>query len=68
MPIGRYDINFFDLGGEKSIRDIWKSYNAEAHGIVFVLDSTRPFRLLEAKSALQELLNDDNLKNKPILM
>ena len=68
MQIDRYDTNLFDFCGEKSPKDIWKSFNAEAHGIVFVLDSTKPFKLLEVKSVLQELLNDDNLKNKPILM
>ena len=68
MSIGRYDISLLDLGGSESIRDLWEKFYAEAHGIIFVLDSGNLFRILEAKDALQKLINNKMIKDKPILM
>ncbi|KAJ8359440.1 hypothetical protein SKAU_G00159650 [Synaphobranchus kaupii] len=36
---GRYDVSIFDLGGGERIRDIWKHYFSESHGVIFVVDS-----------------------------
>jgi len=65
---GRYDISLLDLGGSESIRDLWEKFYAEAHGIIFVLDSGNLFRILEAKDALQKLINNKMIKDKPILI
>ena len=29
---------FWDLGGQKILRSIWKKYYTECHGIIFVID------------------------------
>ena len=38
------------------------------HGFIFVVDSTDPERLSEAKDALKEFLRSDKARGKPVLL
>lgn len=44
----------WDLGGQENLRTLWESYYNDAHGIVFVVDSSDRKRLEECKRALGE--------------
>lgn len=44
-------INFFDVGGDVKIRDIWPDYFHDVHGIIYVFDSSC------------ELVNSDNFED-----
>ncbi len=61
-------VNIYDLGGSSRIRDIWKNYFAETHGVVFVIDASDPSRLQEAKQSLTNLMKHTLLKGKPLLL
>jgi len=43
---------FWDLGGQSGLRVIWDKYYAEAHCIVFVVDSTDSARLADAEKEI----------------
>lgn len=43
---------FWDLGGAGNLRQLWTKYYAEAHAVLFVLDSTDGRRLQEVVSIL----------------
>lgn len=62
------DISLTELGGSKSIRDIWKHYYQEAHGAIFVIDSTNHDCLLIARSLLSTIFLQSKLTGKPILV
>ena len=52
-------LNFWDIGGQKSIRPFWRNYYEETDAIVWVIDSTDSGRLEICKSELESVLNAD---------
>ncbi len=68
FKVGKNQVAMFDLGGGKNIRDIWYSYLAEVHGLVYVVDSSEPQRLTESRHALSNLLDDARVTGKPLLL
>ncbi|XP_025190689.1 ADP-ribosylation factor-like protein 13B [Melanaphis sacchari] len=61
-------ITIYDLGGHKQIRDIWKQYFADVHGVIFVVDSADLSRLDECKEVFHNLLEHENIAGKPVLL
>jgi ADP-ribosylation factor related protein 1 len=45
-------VHFWDLGGQKDLRRLWKQYYPQCHGIFFVMDSAEPGRLEEVQATL----------------
>ena len=65
--IASYNVNFWDLGGQSSIRVFWRNYFEEiVDGIIWVVDSTDRNRLDLAKSELHAVLKSD--LNCPVLI
>lgn len=58
----------WDIGGQKAIRPYWKNYYENTDGLVFVVDSSDENRLTECTEELQSLLQEENLKNVPLLV
>lgn len=52
-------LNFWDIGGQKSIRPFWRNYYEETDGIVWVIDSADLDRLDDCKRELESVLNAD---------
>lgn len=66
--LDEYEIAIYDLNGDMKGREIWPNYYAQAHGIVFVLDSSDLGRMQEVKTTLSNLLSDARVAGKPILL
>ena len=64
----KWDIVFWDLGGHKSMREIWEQYYDDASAILFVIDSSDTSRFKEVKKEVENLLNDSRLKGIPVLI
>lgn len=72
------NLKFWDLGGQKSLRNMWSRYYNSCHGIIFIIDSTDTERFQECYDTLMGLSRDenwrcennsyDNMVNVPILM
>lgn len=56
---GPIRLNFWDIGGQKSIRPFWRNYYEETDAIVWVIDSADSERLAMCKDELQSVLNAD---------
>jgi ADP-ribosylation factor protein 1 len=65
------DINLevMNDGGRSAVRAaVQKFYYRDTYGLVFVVDSTDRERIDEAHDTLHQLLNEEQLRNKPILI
>ena len=63
-----YTLNFWDVGGQKSIRAYWRNYFESTDGIIWVVDSGDEFRLHQCRDALMELLQQERLAGATLLI
>uniref|UniRef100_A0A4X1VYU7 ARF like GTPase 13A n=2 Tax=Sus scrofa TaxID=9823 RepID=A0A4X1VYU7_PIG len=63
-----YKVSIYDLNGDTKGRETWPNYYAQAHGLVFVLDSSDFERMQEVKVIFTRLLSDKRVAGKPILL
>ncbi|XP_006878382.1 PREDICTED: LOW QUALITY PROTEIN: ADP-ribosylation factor-like 13A [Chrysochloris asiatica] len=68
LLLDNYNISIYDLNGNSQGQDLWPNYYSQAHGIVFVLDSSDLGRLQEVKMILPRLLSDQRVEGKPVLL
>jgi ADP-ribosylation factor-like protein 2 len=54
-----FQINMWDVGGQKSIRSYWRNYFEQTDGIIWVIDSVDRFRLEECKNQLRDILKQE---------
>jgi small GTP-binding protein len=58
----------WDVGGQDRIRPLWKYYYQNASAIIYVVDSNDTNRIDEAAEELGKVLEDDSLRNTPLLV
>lgn len=63
-----YTVNFWDIGGQKSLRTYWRNYFEETDGIIWVVDSTDPERNKDSECELSKLLVEERLLGAPLLV
>ncbi|XP_007957475.2 ADP-ribosylation factor-like protein 13A, partial [Orycteropus afer afer] len=68
LLLDNYNVSIYDLNGDLKGPELWPNYYVQAHGIVFVLDSTDLVCMKEAKMTLLHLLSDPRVTGKPILV
>lgn len=61
-------LNFWDIGGQKTIRPFWRNYYEETDAIVWVIDSSDLDRLNVCKSELESVLNADVINSCFVLL
>ena len=61
-------IKLYDLGGGINFRASWRHYYDDAHGLIYVIDSSDQDRFDENREVLKQLLQEEKIKNKPILL
>ncbi len=64
----KHNLNFtvMDMSGESRYRNLWEVYYAQVQAVVYVIDSTDKVRMCVARDELDELLNHDSIKGRPI--
>lgn len=65
---GGYTLNFWDVGGQKSIRAYWRNYFESTDGIIFVVDSVDRARLEQCREALLDLVQQERLAGAALLI
>ncbi|XP_047571856.1 ADP-ribosylation factor-like protein 13A [Lutra lutra] len=68
LLLDEYEVSIYDLNGDMKGREIWPNYYAQAHGLVFVLDSSDLGRMQEVKIIMTHLLADKRVAGKPLLL
>ncbi|TRY56894.1 hypothetical protein DNTS_031020 [Danionella cerebrum] len=68
LRLENYLVNILDLGGSPDARGSWREHFGEAHGVIFVLDSSDRQRMKEVKEVLVDLLKHPRIAGKPLLV
>jgi len=63
---GQLTLTAFDMSGQGRYRNLWEHYYKEAHGIIYVVDSSDRMRMVVAKHELDQLLEHKDLVNRRI--
>lgn len=61
-------LNFWDLGGQRELRSLWDSYFSEAHGIIWVVDSSDRNRMNESVESFKNIIMNRFLDDLPLLL
>lgn len=61
-------VNLLDIGGSPNFRSCWREYYSEAHGVIFVVDSSDRHRIKEVKELLTDMLRQPRVAGKPLLV
>jgi small GTP-binding protein len=61
-------MNIWDVGGQTTIRPLWRYYYQGSSAVVFVVDSADHERMEEAKETLESVLADDSLRRATLLV
>ena len=57
-----------DVGGQDKIRPLWRHYYAGTQALIFVVDSSDVERIDEAKTELNRIINDREMKDAVLLV
>ncbi|XP_045887062.1 ADP-ribosylation factor-like protein 13A [Micropterus dolomieu] len=68
LRVENYLVTLLDVGGSAESRGTWRELYREAHGIIFVVDSSDRQRIKEVKGVLADLLKQPRVAGKPILV
>ncbi|XP_035525275.1 ADP-ribosylation factor-like protein 13A [Morone saxatilis] len=68
LRVENYLVTLLDVGGSAESRGAWRELYGEAHGIIFVVDSSDRQRIKEVKEVLADLLKHPRVAGKPILV
>lgn len=65
---GKFKLNVWDIGGQKTIRPYWRNYFDTTEAIIYVIDSADRRRLEETGIEMQQLLEEEKLAGSPLLI
>ena len=54
-----FNLNIWDVGGQKSLRSYWRNYFETTDGLIWVVDSADRRRLRDCKAELHQLLQEE---------
>jgi len=63
-----FQLNIWDVGGQKSLRSYWRNYFESTDGLIWVVDSADRRRLEDCKKELHALLQEERLLGATLLV
>ncbi|KAJ7071935.1 P-loop containing nucleoside triphosphate hydrolase protein [Mycena amicta] len=61
-------LQFWDLGGQRGIRNIWHRYYDDCHAVAYVIDAQDRERLSEGWEVFETVLSAPQILNVPLLL
>ncbi|XP_041076927.1 ADP-ribosylation factor-like protein 13B [Polyodon spathula] len=68
LKVDQFEVVLVELGEGVQAWGLWKQHCGEAHGIVFVVDSSDSQRIREARDLLTDMLRHPKVSRKPLLV
>ncbi|KIK55368.1 hypothetical protein GYMLUDRAFT_47925 [Collybiopsis luxurians FD-317 M1] len=65
---GKYTLNIWDVGGQRTLRPYWRNYFEQTDALVWVVDSGDRMRINDCKEELHSLLMEDRLAGASLLV
>ncbi|KAF8590251.1 ARF/SAR superfamily [Ramaria rubella] len=65
---GKYTLNIWDVGGQRTLRPYWRNYFEQTDAIVWVVDSGDRLRMKDCSDELHSLLLEDRLAGASLLV
>ncbi|KXN84213.1 ADP-ribosylation factor-like protein 2 [Leucoagaricus sp. SymC.cos] len=65
---GKYTLNIWDVGGQRTLRPYWRNYFEQTDALVWVVDSGDRMRMRDCKEELHRLLTEDRLAGASLLV
>ncbi|THV00552.1 ARF/SAR superfamily [Dendrothele bispora CBS 962.96] len=65
---GKYTLNIWDVGGQRTLRPYWRNYFEQTDALVWVVDSGDRMRMRDCKEELHNLLLEDRLAGASLLV
>eukprot|EP01147_Barroeca_monosierra_P000739 gene739-4031_t len=63
-----YTLDFWDVGGQKSLRSYWRNYFEKTDGLIWVVDCCDKRRLDDCRKELHALLQEERLVGASLLI
>ena len=63
-----FKLNFWDVGGQTTIRSYWRNYFEHTDGLIWVVDSGDRLRLEDCKAELHKLLLQEKLAGATLMV
>ncbi|XP_055698682.1 uncharacterized protein LOC129799083 [Phlebotomus papatasi] len=68
LRILNHSVEVTEVGGREDVRPLWKHYFLDSFGIIYVIDGSKWKRLPESRAILQQLMQNELLQTKPLLV
>ena len=68
MEYENFKLNFWDVGGQTTIRSYWRNYFEHTDGLIWVVDSGDKLRLEDCKNELHKLLGQEKLAGATLMV
>ncbi|PFH50563.1 hypothetical protein AMATHDRAFT_144848 [Amanita thiersii Skay4041] len=65
---GKYTLNIWDVGGQRTLRPYWRNYFEQTDAVVWVVDSGDRLRMQDCRQELHSLLTEDRLAGASLLV
>ncbi|NXM46918.1 ARL14 protein, partial [Gymnorhina tibicen] len=63
-----FTLTFWDVGGQKKMRELWSNFLEDTDGLLYVVDSSDKRRLEESRREFALILKNESLKNVPVVV
>lgn len=63
-----FTLTFWDVGGQKKMRELWSNFLEDAGGLLYVVDSSDKRRLEESRKEFELILKNESIKNVPVVV
>ncbi|KAI6661897.1 hypothetical protein LOD99_9668 [Oopsacas minuta] len=67
-PVKNVSFTVWDIGGQATIRQLWRYYYQGTDGLIFIVDSTDRERFASAKEELLSILDDQDMHSVPVVV
>ncbi|XP_019140149.1 ADP-ribosylation factor-like protein 14 [Corvus cornix cornix] len=63
-----FTLTFWDVGGQKKMRELWSNFLEDTEGLLYVVDSSDKRRLEESRREFELILKNESIKNIPVVV